>query len=138
MIFNPRSSRNRTLNDLKRIIGKVKREDAAFKLEEMICKAVCDLDETAMKWLGIHDNFVLDDPDDTGGFYNCCQILGINWKQLHSSLQSAFDIVPTSEPVYNEDYGQIHDSKESSSDNEVQRRVCAKVVPFARKRPKTY
>lgn len=125
------------MNDLKRIIGKVKREDAAFKLEGMICKAVCDLDAEAIAWLGCESATSLP-PLQQYGFLDCCNRLGIDSSQLHKSLKSAFDIVPTLEPVYNEDYGQIHDSKESSSDNEVQRRVCAKVVPFTQKRPKAY
>lgn len=121
------------------IISKVKKALAAHLLERHIRKAVCDYAPQSIDWLFIHNRPSINEivQPEMGGFIHCCRVLGINWRLLRKSLKSAFEVVPTSELEYNDRY-EIRDSKRCSKDNEVQRRVRSKIVPFAPKRSKAH
>jgi hypothetical protein len=121
------------------IITNVNKERAANLLEYQICQGVCDNNTHAINWLLIHVKPSINEivQPEIGSFIYCCRMLGINWRLLRKTLKGAFEVVPSNEHKYDEDYEICH-SKTGRQDIEMQRGIRSTVVPFARKRPSAY
>lgn len=78
-------------------------EAMAHVLQVAIISAICEDSKEAKKWLLLDRKLSWELATlEPGGFIECCQTLGLNWRELRRTLKGAIaipDVVPTSVPM---------------------------------------
>jgi hypothetical protein len=75
----------------------IERETAAMILQRRICDAICYNDINAERWLCIN-NEPMERDLVSPGFVYCCNILGLKWQELKSTLKTAITLEDPPKP----------------------------------------